>query len=112
MNTYGKFGAILVVIIGVLVWLAVGGVTQSKTYYKEIREVNQMGYRAQGQRLRVNGYVEQDSIVRDGSKVSFILHQNPSVLGRTQSGLRLCTTGSIHCPTRSRTMRRLWLTER
>jgi hypothetical protein len=45
MNTYGKFGAILVVIIGVLVWLAVGGVTQSKTYYKEIREVNQMGYR-------------------------------------------------------------------
>jgi cytochrome c-type biogenesis protein CcmE len=80
MNTYWKFGAILAVIIGVLVWLAMGGVTQSKTYYKEIREVNQMGDRAQGQRLRVNGYVEQGSIVRDGSKVSFILHQNPSVL--------------------------------
>jgi cytochrome c-type biogenesis protein CcmE len=80
MNTYWKFGAILAVIIGVLVWLAMDGVTKSKTYYKEIREVNQMGDRAQGQRLRVNGYVEQGSILRDGSKVSFILHQNPSVL--------------------------------
>jgi cytochrome c-type biogenesis protein CcmE len=80
MNTYSKFGAIVAVIIAVLVWLAMGGVTKSKTYYKEIREVNQMGDRAQGQRLRVNGYVEQGSIVRDGSKVSFILHQNPSVL--------------------------------
>jgi cytochrome c-type biogenesis protein CcmE len=80
MNTYWKFGAILAVIIGVLVWLAIGGVSKSKTYYKEIREVNQMGDRAQGHPLRVNGYVEQSSIVRDGSKVSFILHQNPSVL--------------------------------
>ena len=80
MNTYWKLGAIVVTIIGVLAWLALGGVTESKTYYKEIKEVNQMGNRAQGQRLRVNGYVEQGSIVRDGAKVSFILHQTPGVL--------------------------------
>jgi cytochrome c-type biogenesis protein CcmE len=76
----GLTPAIVVTIIGVLAWLALGGVTESKTYYKEIKEVNQMGDRAQGQRLRVNGYVEQGSILRDGAKVSFILHQTPGVL--------------------------------
>lgn len=79
MNTYWKFGAIVAVVIGVLAWLAMGGVTESKTYYKEIKEVKQMGDRAQGERLRVNGYVEQGSIVRDGAKVSFVLHQTPGV---------------------------------
>src|ERR1700730_13733901 len=82
MNTYWKFGAIVVVIIGVLAWLAMGGVTESKTYYKEIKEVTQMGDRAQGERLRVNGYVEQGSIVRNGAQVSFILHQTPGMLQR------------------------------
>ena len=80
MNTYWKFGAVVAVIIGALAWLALGGVNESKTYYKEIKEVKQLGDRAQGQRLRVNGYVEQGSIVRDGSKVSFTLHQTPGVL--------------------------------
>ncbi len=80
MNTYWKFGAIVAVVIGVLAWLAMGGVTESKTYYKEIKEVAAMGDRAQNERLRVNGYVEQGSIVRDGAKVSFILHQTPGVL--------------------------------
>ena len=67
MNTYWKFGAIVAVIIGVLAWLAMGGVTESKTYYKEIKEVTQMGDQAQREKLRVNGYVEQGSIVRNGA---------------------------------------------
>ena len=46
MNTYWKFGAIVAVIVGVLAWLAMGGVTESKTYYKEIKEVTQMGDQA------------------------------------------------------------------
>jgi len=93
MNTYWKFGAILAVIIGVLVWLAMGGVTQSKTYYKEIKEVKQLGDRAHGQRLRVNGYVEQGSIVRDGANVSFILHQTPGVLQRDPVRLAVVYNG-------------------
>jgi cytochrome c-type biogenesis protein CcmE len=80
MNTYWKFGAITAVIVGVLAWLAMGGVTESKTYYKEIKEVNAMGARAQSEKLRVNGYVEQGSIVRNGGQVSFVLHQTPGVL--------------------------------
>jgi cytochrome c-type biogenesis protein CcmE len=93
MNTYLKFGAIVAVIFGVLAWLAMGGVTESKTYYKEIKEVNQMGDRAEGERLRVNGYVEQGSIVRDGAKVSFILHQTPGVRQRDPVRLAVVYSG-------------------
>jgi cytochrome c-type biogenesis protein CcmE len=80
MNTYWKFGAVVAVVIGVLAWLAIGGVSQSKTYYKEIKEVKAMGPAAQSEKLRVNGYVEQGSIVRDGAQVKFILHQTPGIL--------------------------------
>jgi len=93
MNTYWKFGAIVAVIIGVLAWLAMGGVTESKTYYKEIKEVTQMGDRARDQRLRVNGYVQQGSIVRDGAKVSFILHQTPGVLDQDPVRLAVVYSG-------------------
>ena len=43
MKTYGKFAALIVVIVGTLVWLAAGGIGESKTYYKTVQEVQQMG---------------------------------------------------------------------
>ncbi len=76
MNTYVKFGALVVVIIGVLAWLAMGGISESKTYYKTIQELGQMGDQAKGKRLRVGGDVEQGSIVRSGAEVQFVLHQD------------------------------------
>jgi cytochrome c-type biogenesis protein CcmE len=75
MKTYGKFAALIVVIIGTLVWLAVGGINQTKTYYKTIGELREMGNGAMGKRLRVAGDVESGSIVRTGREVAFILHQ-------------------------------------
>jgi len=93
MNTYWKFGSVVAVIIVALGWLAMGGVKESKTYYKEIKEVKQMGDRAQGERLRVNGYVEQGSIVRDGAQVSFILHQTPGVLQQDPVRLAVVYSG-------------------
>jgi cytochrome c-type biogenesis protein CcmE len=83
----------VVVIIGVLVWLAMGGVTESKTYYKEIKEVRQMGDRAHDAKLRVNGYVEQGSIVRDGAQVSFVMHQTPGVLQKDPVWLAVVYNG-------------------
>jgi cytochrome c-type biogenesis protein CcmE len=75
MRTYWKFAALVVVIIGTLIWLAVGGISENKTYYKTVAELNQMGDRAMGKRLRVAGDVEPGSIRRDGREVSFVLVQ-------------------------------------
>lgn len=76
MKTYGKMAALIVVVVGTLVWLAVGGVRDSGTYYKTIGELRQMGDEAQGKRLRVGGDVETGSIVRTGAQVKFTLHQD------------------------------------
>lgn len=71
MKHYAKFAALVVVIIGTLGWLAAGGVKDTKTYYKTIKEVHAMGSQAQTQRLRVSGYVVPGSIVRTGQDVRF-----------------------------------------
>ena len=57
MKTYGKFAFIIVAIIGTLVWLAAGGINETKTYYKEIKEVQAMGEKERDGRLRVGGDV-------------------------------------------------------
>ena len=87
MKTYGKFALLVVAIIGVLVWLAMGGISESKTYYKTISELNNMGGQAQGRRLRVGGDVQDGSIVRDGKEVSFVLHQDALKLKVVYNGI-------------------------
>ncbi|MBV8551092.1 MAG: cytochrome c maturation protein CcmE [Acidobacteriaceae bacterium] len=86
MSTYVKFGALMAVIVGSLVWLAVGGVKDTKTYYKTIPELQAMGGAAQGQRLRVGGDIQPGSIVKNGSQVSFVLHQGAKTLNVVYSG--------------------------
>jgi cytochrome c-type biogenesis protein CcmE len=75
MKTYTKFAVLIVTVIGTLVWLAMGGINESKTYYKEIAELESMGDRALKERLRVGGDVEPGSIVREGRQVRFVLAQ-------------------------------------
>ncbi len=75
MKTYAKFGVLVVVIVGTLAVLARSGVNETKTYYKTITELNQMGERAHDQRIRVGGDVEQGSIQREGHEVRFTLAQ-------------------------------------
>ena len=87
MKTYAKFGAMVVVIVGVLVWLAMGGISESKTYYKTIAELGTMGDQAKGKRLRVGGDVQAGSIVRNGAEVSFVLHQESVKLKVVYSGV-------------------------
>ena len=87
MQTYVKFGAVVVVIIGVLVWLAMGGISETKTYYKTIAELGQMGDQAKGKRLRVGGDVEQGSIVRNGAEVTFVMHQESKRLKVVYNGI-------------------------
>ena len=43
MKTKLKFVALAVLIVGALAWLATGGINETKTYYKTISELGQMG---------------------------------------------------------------------
>jgi cytochrome c-type biogenesis protein CcmE len=75
MNIYVKFGILIVAIIGTLTWLAIGGVNDTKTYYKTISELNQLDAQGKARKLRVGGEVATDSIVRNGSEVRFVITQ-------------------------------------
>jgi len=86
MQRYGKFAALIVVVIGTLVWLAFSGSSSSGTYYKTISELGQMGNQAYGKRLRVGGDVETGSIQRVGHDVCFILRQDKQTLKVAYSG--------------------------
>ncbi len=73
MNKYLRFGIPTVVILGTLGWLAADGIGDSKTYYKNVKEVREMGSSALEKRLRLGGDVVANSIVREGKDVRFKL---------------------------------------
>ena len=91
MKKYGKFAALIVVVVGTLVWLATAGMKENQTYYKTIQELAQMGPRAYGQRTRVGGDVEAGSIQRVGNQVQFVLVQE-------KTKLKVAYTGSDPLP--------------
>jgi cytochrome c-type biogenesis protein CcmE len=77
MKKYGKFAALITVVVGTLVWLAVTGGKQSQAYYKTVNEVHDMGAKAYGQRLRLEGNVATGSIQHIGKQTEFVLeYQN------------------------------------
>jgi cytochrome c-type biogenesis protein CcmE len=75
MKKYGKFAALVVVIVGTLIWLATAGIKENQTYYKTIAELGQMGDQAYVKRLRVGGDIGEGSVVRKGNVVEFTLVQ-------------------------------------
>ena len=87
MKTYVKFGALVVLILGVLGWLAVGGISDTKTYYKEIAELQKLGHDGVDKRLRVGGDVTADPVRRDGNNVYFTLAQKDMRLNVVYSGI-------------------------
>jgi cytochrome c-type biogenesis protein CcmE len=87
MRTYAKFAVLVVAIVGVLVWLAKSGISESKTYYKTISELSAMGDKAQGERIRVGGDVVPGSIARTGSEVHFTLKQDARRLNVVYAGV-------------------------
>ncbi len=91
MKKYGKFAALGVIVVGTLAWLAASGLNESKSYYKTISELGQMGDRAYRERLRVAGDVEDGSIERKNNVVQFTLVQD-------KQKLRVAYTGSEPLP--------------
>jgi len=86
MNNYWKFGLLIVAIIGTLLWLAVGGINETSTYYKTIAELHQLGDNGKDHRLRVGGDVA-DSIQHKGREVRFTLTQDKLVLPVVYDGI-------------------------
>ena len=91
MQKYGKFAALIVVVLGCLGWLALQGMSENQTYYKTISEVAQMGDRAYNTRIRVGGDVEDGSIQHVGNQVQFVLVQD-------KLRLKVAYTGSDPLP--------------
>ena len=87
MKTWAKFGILVAAIVGTLVWLAAGGISETKTYYKTISELQQMGDRALDKKIRVGGDVAPGSIERDGKDVHFTLSQDKTKLKVVYSGI-------------------------
>lgn len=87
MKKYGKFAALIVVVIGTLVWLATAGIKENQTYYKTVAELGQMGDQAYQKRLRVAGDVEKGSIVRKANLVEFTLMQESLRLKVAYTGI-------------------------
>jgi cytochrome c-type biogenesis protein CcmE len=87
MKTWTKFAVLVVAIVGTLVWLAAGGISESKTYYKTISELQEMGDRAMNARIRVGGDVAKGSIERNGRDVHFTLMQDDIQLKVVYSGI-------------------------
>jgi cytochrome c-type biogenesis protein CcmE len=87
MKKYGKFAALIGIVLGTLVWLATASIGDNGTYYKTIAELGKMGNRAYGQRCRVAGDIEAGSIKHAGKDVQFILIQDKLRLNVVYSGL-------------------------
>ena len=83
---YVRFGAVIVVIIVALGYLAYTGVQDSKSYYVTIKELNVMGNDAYSKRLRVAGNVQPGSIKRQGTHLEFLLMEQDRTLPVVYSG--------------------------
>lgn len=85
-SKYLKFGAVTVLILLSLGYLAYTGVQDSKSYYVTIKELNTMGTSAYSKRLRVAGNVVPGSIKRSGTHVDFLLKEQDLTLPVSYTG--------------------------
>lgn len=83
---YLRFGAVIVIIVLALGYLAYTGVQDSKSYYVTIKELNGMGSEAYSKRLRVAGNVVPGSIKRQGTHLEFLLMEQDRTLPVVYSG--------------------------
>ena len=68
-----RIGLAVVIVLGVIAWLAVSGIQSNKSYYVTISELQGMGGKAYTRHLRVAGNVVPGSIARNGTHAQFVL---------------------------------------
>src|ERR1700749_4617173 len=75
-----RIGLAVVIVLGVIAWLAVSGIQSNKSYYVTISELQGMGDKAYVRHLRVAGNVAPGSIERAGTNASFTLLEQGKTL--------------------------------
>jgi cytochrome c-type biogenesis protein CcmE len=99
MKKYGKFAALVVLIVGTLIWIATSSMADTQTYYKTIAELGKMGSKSMDQRVRVGGDIQKGSIQRVGQEVDFtMLQQDPAKPEETPLFLKVAYTGRDPLP--------------
>lgn len=73
MNSTTRIGLACAVVIAAVVYLAVSGIGDSKSYYVTIGELQKMGNKAYTRHLRVAGNVQPGSVTRSGTHANFTL---------------------------------------
>ena len=81
-----RIGVAMVIILGVIAFLAVSGVRANKSYYVTIQELNGMGSKAYTRNLRVAGNVLPGSIRHNGTNADFVLVENSNQLRVSYQG--------------------------
>ena len=83
MKKYGKFAALITVVVGTVVWLAVTGGKQSQAYYKTVNEVRDV-YKRQDRYQTGDGRIPSTR----GSKAA-------GLVARTHAGVLVATLTGI-----------------
>lgn len=86
MNKKFKFGALIVLVLGTLVWIGTSAIKSSQSYYKTVAELKQMNERDRAKQLRVAGDVQKGSIERKKGAVDFVLVQDAQTLRVSYTG--------------------------
>jgi cytochrome c-type biogenesis protein CcmE len=68
-----RIALVVVIVLGVIAWLAVSGIQSNKSYYVTITELQGMGAKAYTRHLRVAGNVAPGTIERSGTHAQFVL---------------------------------------
>jgi cytochrome c-type biogenesis protein CcmE len=76
-----------VVVLGVVLWLTLTGISENKSYYVTISELQAMGNKAYTRHLRVAGNVAPGSIQRVGTNAHFTLLEQGKKLDVSYQGM-------------------------
>ncbi len=82
-----KISIATVVIVATVLYLAISGAKDSKSYYVTISEMQGMGQKAYTRNLRVAGNVKPGSIHRSGARAQFVLLELGHELPVTYNGM-------------------------
>ena len=77
----------VVVVLGTILYLAISGIQENKSYYVTISELQGMGQKAYTRHLRVAGNVAPGTIERNGAHAQFVLLEQGKRLSVQYSGI-------------------------